>query len=839
MGEVTDSDDSTHRIDIGAHTESSLSSDSMFHMRASELYPKCDLIKDQETVSLPFEPLCGEDVKFLGQVNGGVAALSNYRFLYHSFSKDLCYIIPIGVIEQVEIKELTIIQISCKDVQTFRCAFSTPESCVEWHKRLTNAIVVPKDLDEIFAFAHYAWAGEDLGDDLPPYVCDKGDLKLDKMELESFKSEVERMNFNVTSEGPWRICVANRDFELCKTYPRYLLVPAAVSDTDLVEVAKFRSSKRVPVAVYRSEDLIGSYNKNYSYSVLFYYIVKSKTCYRIQYDDCCGDFQKLLIVDARSYSTAVANRVRGGGCEYPEYYPHCDIKFMNLANIHAVRKSFQALQVLCAMPADEANWFISLDSTKWLHYISGLLAAAVTVFSAVEDNGQPVVVHCSDGWDRTPQIVSLAEILLDPYYRTVKGFQVLVEREWIAFGHKFASRCGFTDDTNDRSPVFLQWLDCIQNIHRQYPCAFEFSLSFLMKLAQHVYSKLFGTFLCNSIAERKILSVAQRTFSVWKLLEQPEYRNHLYTPNGDQILIPAYSVRDLVVWRELFLGYSQGESFLSVASGLAKADESIFDGDSVAGKAVNGHGTGALKLGDIDLPDGAMASGLISFDSVDGDETDNGSNQSSTDTLVSPHNLALNPQKSLKPKTLDAAAPAIRGCQIYCEQVYKFIDPFDGLSRVRDDIQDRLVRLSLEHKERESALEQELCQTRVALLHHQNSALAAAAPAPPPTGDVSGDDEQGSLCSTEVSWEAVEEPVQTLWVPDHAVSHCTNCHNKFWLGRRKHHCRKCGQIFCADCSEYLVPLPDQKLFEPVRVCISCRQELKQVDIVFNVSWGIK
>jgi myotubularin-related protein 3/4 len=58
--------------------------------------------------------------------------------------------------------------------------------------------------------------------------------------------------------------------------------------------------------------------------------------------------QSVLIVDARSYTTAVANRARGGGCECPEYYPKCDISFMNLANIHAVRKSAQALRTLCA-----------------------------------------------------------------------------------------------------------------------------------------------------------------------------------------------------------------------------------------------------------------------------------------------------------------------------------------------------------------------------------------------------------------------------------------------------------------------------------------------------------
>jgi len=49
------------------------------------------------------------------------------------------------------------------------------------------------------------------------------------------------------------------------------------------------------------------------------------------------------------------------------------------------------------------------------------------------------VVHCSDGWDRTAQLTSLSMLMLDSYYRTLRGFQVLLEKEWIGFGHKFAS----------------------------------------------------------------------------------------------------------------------------------------------------------------------------------------------------------------------------------------------------------------------------------------------------------------------------------------------------------------------------------------------------------------
>lgn len=66
------------------------------------------------------------------------------------------------------------------------------------------------------------------------------------------------------------------------------------------------------------------------------------------------------------------------------------------------------------------SWWSLLEGTRWLQHMSGLMRAAGTLVAAVERDARPVLVHCSDGWDRTPQIVALAEILLDPYYRTIE-----------------------------------------------------------------------------------------------------------------------------------------------------------------------------------------------------------------------------------------------------------------------------------------------------------------------------------------------------------------------------------------------------------------------------------
>lgn len=53
-----------------------------------------------------------------------------------------------------------------------------------------------------------------------------------------------------------------------------------------------------------------------------------------------------------------------------------------------------------------------------------LLAGAAKIADKVESGKTSVVVHCTDGWDRTPQLTSLSMLMLDSYYRTLRGFQV-------------------------------------------------------------------------------------------------------------------------------------------------------------------------------------------------------------------------------------------------------------------------------------------------------------------------------------------------------------------------------------------------------------------------------
>lgn len=55
------------------------------------------------------------------------------------------------------------------------------------------------------------------------------------------------------------------------------------------------------------------------------------------------------------------------------------------------------------------------------------------------------------------------QLYMDPYYRTLAGFEVLVEKEWCSFGHMFGLRA-HSDSPTESSPVFLQWLDAVWQV---------------------------------------------------------------------------------------------------------------------------------------------------------------------------------------------------------------------------------------------------------------------------------------------------------------------------------------------------------------------------------------
>lgn len=62
------------------------------------------------------------------------------------------------------------------------------------------------------------------------------------------------------------------------------------------------------------------------------------------------------------------------------------------------------------------------------------------------------------------------------------------------------------------------------------------------------------------------------------------------------------------------------------------------------------------------------------------------------------------------------------------------------------------------------------------------------------------------------------------WAEDNEVQNCMACGKCFSVTVRRHHCRQCGNIFCAECSAKNALTPSSK--KPVRVCDACFNDLQ-------------
>jgi myotubularin-related protein 6/7/8 len=157
-----------------------------------------------------------------------------------------------------------------------------------------------------------------------------------------------------------------------------------------------------------------------------------------------GAQQSNLIVDARPTINAVVMQAMGKGSENMDYYKFAKKAYLNIDNIHVMRESLNT--VIEAIKDGDISRLPPnrelLQKSAWLKHITGVLDGSALIARQVGIRHSHVLIHCSDGWDRTSQLSALSQLMLDPFYRTIEGFVVLVEKDWLSFGHMFHQRSG-------------------------------------------------------------------------------------------------------------------------------------------------------------------------------------------------------------------------------------------------------------------------------------------------------------------------------------------------------------------------------------------------------------
>lgn len=280
-----------------------------------------------------------------------------------------------------------------------------------------------------------------------------------------------------------------------------------------------------------------------------------------------GPSEALFLRQQKAYLYIIGDKAQLKGGKQ-DSFQQWEVVPIEVCDVRQVKNSFKKLMKACVPSSTTTDPNMSflrcLEESEWMSLLHRVLQVSVLVVELLEA-GSSVMVSLEDGWDVTTQVVSLVQLLSDPYYRTFDGFRLLVEKEWLSFGHRFSHRGAQTlaSQSSGFTPIFLQFLDCVHQIHLQFPMEFEFSQYYLKFLAYHYVSNRFRTFLLDSDYERIELGVLyeekgerkspQVCKSVWDYIDRlnkktPIFYNYMFSPEDEEVLRPYTFISNLKVW---------------------------------------------------------------------------------------------------------------------------------------------------------------------------------------------------------------------------------------------------------------------------------------------------
>ncbi|KAL8737825.1 MAG: hypothetical protein Q9181_001316 [Wetmoreana brouardii] len=382
------------------------------------------------------------------------------------------------------------IRLRCRDFTFVCCCFSDEKKARDVYDSIKAWTCKLGRVEKLYAFTYQPQSPE---------------KEVNGWDLYDARGEWKRLGISEKdSDKGWRISKINTDYGFSPTYPALLAVPSAISDNTLNYAGRYRSRARLPVLTYlhpvnncsitrSSQPLVGVRgNRSIQDEKLLLAIFSTSHSTRPASDPSSrprsrqsprssrsgspardipsnlpdpetledqmisrtstedgprvyGAQQHNLIVDARPTVNALAMQAVGLGSENMDNYRFATKAYLGIDNIHVMRDSLNKVMdtlkesdLTPLAPSREA-----LLRSGWLKHITGILDGASLIARQVALQHSHVLIHCSDGWDRTSQLSALSQLCLDPYYRTLEGFIVLVEKDWLSFGHMFNHRSGF------------------------------------------------------------------------------------------------------------------------------------------------------------------------------------------------------------------------------------------------------------------------------------------------------------------------------------------------------------------------------------------------------------
>ncbi|KAK0083441.1 hypothetical protein PV325_008780 [Microctonus aethiopoides] len=355
-----------------------------------------------------------------------------------------------------------------------------------------------------------------------------------------WQSELDRTSQNNEQvKKNWRLSSVNSKFQMSSSLPQYIIVPASVTDSQLTGAAAHFQDGRPPIWAW-------SNNRGAA-------LVKMS--------------ELMPTIAERTQENIMLENIRKS---HPSKLAMAVFDLNKEINVKSIAVGFSKFIALCSPEnirqfwIQDNNFYSSLESSKWLKVVSHCLQKAVEASEHL-NSGISVILQESSGRDMCCVISSLVQLMLDPYFRTITGFQTLLQKEWIAAGHPFCDRLGHIIKSNtEKSPILLLYLDCVRQLCLQFPSQFEFTETYLTSLWDAAHVSIFDTFIFNCERDRSVAEMDPNNplilRSIWDWREQFSdqdillFYNPLFDPNDTEkkILMPQYSIPCLELWTQCY-----------------------------------------------------------------------------------------------------------------------------------------------------------------------------------------------------------------------------------------------------------------------------------------------
>ncbi|XP_035932745.2 myotubularin-related protein 10 [Halichoerus grypus] len=369
--------------------------------------------------------------------------------------------------------------IYCKDFRIVRFRFD--ESGPESAKKVCLAIAhysQPTDLQLLFAFEYVGKKYHNSANKINGIPSGggrgAGGGSIQNTPLFETYSDWDR-EMKRTGASGWRVCSINEGYMISTCLPEYFVVPSSLADQDLKIFSHSFVGRRMPLWCWSHSN--GS-------ALVRMALIKD-------------------VLQQRKIDQRICNAVTKSHPQRSDVYKSDLDK--TLPNIHEIQAAFVKLKQLCVnepFEETEEKWLSSLENTRWLEYVRAFLKHSAELVYILESRHLSVILQEEEGRDLSCIVASLVQVMLDPHFRTITGFQSLIQKEWVMAGYQFLDRCNHLKRSEKESPLFLLFLDATWQLLEQYPAAFEFSETYLAVLYDSTRISLFGTFLFNSPHQR-------------------------------------------------------------------------------------------------------------------------------------------------------------------------------------------------------------------------------------------------------------------------------------------------------------------------------------------------